>query len=57
MLTETKPGDARLALPVKRVGILYHPGREKARNLADKLEALLSARGVSTWQFSTSDED
>jgi len=57
MLREIKPGDARLALPVKRVGILYHPGREKARNLADKLEALLSARGVSTWQFSTSDED
>jgi NAD+ kinase len=50
-------GDARLSLPVKRVGILYYPQLEKARNLADKLEDLLATQGVSSWQCSAWDED
>ena len=50
-------GDARLALPVKRVGILYYPQLEKARNLANKLEDLLATHGVSSWQCSAWDED
>jgi NAD+ kinase len=42
---------------VKRIGILYHPLREKARNLAEKLEEFLSSRGVSSWRCSAWDED
>jgi len=42
---------------VKRIGILYHPLREKARDLAEKLEEFLSSRGVSSWRCSTQDED
>jgi len=42
---------------VKRIGILYHPLSEKARTLSQKLEDLLSSRGVSTWKCSTHDED
>jgi len=42
---------------VKRIGILYHPLREKARDLAEKLEEFLSSRGVSSWRCSTRDED
>jgi NAD+ kinase len=42
---------------VKRIGILYHPLREKARDLAEKLEELLSSRGVSSWRCSAWDED
>jgi len=42
---------------MKRVGILYHPQLEKAQDLADKLEGLLSAQGVSSWQCSAWDED
>jgi len=42
---------------VKRIGILYHPLLEKAQDLAEKLEELLSSRGVSSWQCSTGDED
>ncbi len=57
MLREPKPGDTNITLPVKRVGILYHPQREKARDLAGKLEELLSARGISSWQCSAWDED
>jgi len=49
--------DARLALPVKRVGILYHPQLEKAKDLADKLERLLSIEALSSWQCSAWDED
>jgi len=48
---------ATLRLPVKRIGILYHPLREKARDLAEKLEELLSSRGVSAWRCSAWDED
>jgi NAD+ kinase len=42
---------------VKRIGILYHPLREKARDLAEKLEEFLSSREVSSWRCSTWDED
>jgi len=42
---------------VKRIGILYHPLREKARYLSQKLEEFLSSRGVSSWRCSTRDED
>jgi len=42
---------------VKRIGILYHPLREKARDLAEKLVEFLSSRGVSSWRCSAWDED
>ena len=42
---------------MKRIGILYHPLREKARNLAEKLEELLSSQGVTSWRCSAWDED
>jgi NAD+ kinase len=42
---------------VKRIGILYHPLREKARDLAEKLEELLSSQGVISWRCSAWDED
>jgi len=42
---------------VKRIGILYHPLREKARDLAEKLEQFLSSRDVSSWRCSARDED
>ncbi len=42
---------------MKRIGILYHPLREKARDLAEKLEDFLSSQGVSSWRCSTRDED
>jgi NAD+ kinase len=42
---------------VKRIGILYHPLREKARDLSEKLEELLSSQGISAWRCSAWDED
>jgi len=42
---------------VKRIGILYHPRREKARDLAKKLEEFLSSRGISSWRCSAWEED
>ena len=42
---------------MKRIGILYHPLREKARDLSEKLEDFLSSRGVSSWRCSAWDED
>jgi NAD+ kinase len=42
---------------VKRIGILYHPLREKAIDLSEKLEKSLSSQGVSSWRCSTRDED
>ncbi|MGQ9546382.1 MAG: NAD(+)/NADH kinase [Dehalococcoidia bacterium] len=50
-------GRCYTAIAVKRIGILYHPLREKARNLADKLEDVLSSQGVSAWRCSAWDED
>ena len=42
---------------MKRIGILYHPGLQKARDLTNKLEEKLSAQGVSSWQCSAWEED
>ncbi len=42
---------------MKRIGILYHPRREKARELSEKLEEFLSSRGISSWRCSAWDED
>ena len=42
---------------MKRIGILYHPLREKARNLAEELGEFLSSQGVSSWRCSAWDED
>ncbi len=42
---------------MKRIGILYHPLREKARDLAERLEESLSSHGVSSWRCSAWDED
>ena len=42
---------------MKRVGILYHPLREKARDLSQSLEEFLSSKGVSSWRCSAWDED
>jgi NAD+ kinase len=42
---------------VKRIGILYRPFSERARDLAEKLEELLSSRRVSSWRCSAWDED
>ena len=44
------------SLPVKRIGILYHPLREKARELSQKLEEFLSSRGIASWRCSTRDD-
>jgi len=48
---------ARLRSPVKRIGILYHPLREKARDLSQRLEEFLSSKGISSWRCSAWDED
>jgi NAD+ kinase len=50
-------GNARLLSHVKRIGILYHPQLEKARELADKIQDLLSSHGVCSWKCSAWDED
>lgn len=42
---------------MKRIGILYHPLREKARELAEKLEQVLSSSDVRSWRCSAWDED
>jgi NAD+ kinase len=42
---------------VKLIGILYHPLRQKARDLAERLEQFLSSQGVSSWRCTTDDED
>ena len=42
---------------MKRIGILYHPLREKAQDLAEKLEEVLSSQGIASWRCSTWDED
>jgi len=42
---------------VKRIGILYHPLREKARELSQSLEEFLSSKGISPWRCSAWDED
>ncbi|MDH4067831.1 MAG: NAD(+)/NADH kinase [Dehalococcoidia bacterium] len=42
---------------MKRIGILYHPLREKARDLSEKLQEFLSSKDVSSWRCSAWDED
>ena len=42
---------------MKRIGILYHPLREKARKLAEKLEELLSSQEVTSWRCSSWEEN
>ena len=42
---------------MKRVGILYHPRKEEALDLAAKLEGLLAAQGISPWKCSAWDDD
>jgi NAD+ kinase len=42
----------RRAVVVKRVGILYHPMKKAAANLARKLEGLLNNHSVSAWRCS-----
>ena len=57
MLTEKTVNQSGLALPVERVGILFHPFREKARGLANQLYELLSSQGISVWRCSTQEEE
>lgn len=37
---------------VKKIGIIYHPMKEAAQNLAKELEKALTSRGVSVWLHS-----
>lgn len=57
MLTNNTNNYSRLRLPVERIGILYHPLRKKAEDLASQLHKLLSTRGISAWQCSTREEE
>ncbi len=57
MLTKKTVNQSKLELPIEKVGILFHPFREKARLLANQLCELLSSRGISVWHCSTQDED
>lgn len=57
MLTDKTVNQSNLVLPIKQVGILFHPFREKARLLANQLYELLASRGISVWQCSTQEED
>ncbi|MBE9514237.1 MAG: NAD(+)/NADH kinase, partial [Chloroflexi bacterium] len=41
---------------MKRIGILYHPKKEEALDLAAKLEGLLAAQGISPWKCSAWDD-
>jgi len=42
---------------VKRIGILYHPKIERARELAYRLKEFLTMEGISSWQCSAWEED
>ena len=42
---------------MKKVGILYHPMKEAAHPLAEKLEIFLSTKGISTWVCSAWEMD
>lgn len=50
-------GGDRLFLPVKRVGILYHPKVDEARAFSREIERFLDAKGVSSWLCSAWEED
>ncbi len=49
--------DDTLRSSVKRIGILYNPSLDIARDLAQEVGSALSDRGVPSWQCSTQDED
>ena len=57
MLTNNNSNHSKLKLPIERIGILYHPLRKKAQDLASQLQELFSSRGVSVWKYSTRDEE
>jgi len=57
MLTDKTGNQARLALPLEKVGILYHPFRDKAQILSSDLYEQLSSQGISVWQCSTQEEE
>jgi NAD+ kinase len=57
MLTEKKVNHLELPMRIERIGILYHPLREKAQELAKQLQGLLSSKGISVWQCSTREEE
>ena len=42
---------------MKRIGILHHPLREKARDLSRKVEEFLSSWRITSWRCSTTDDD
>ncbi len=52
-----KFGNVTVDLPMKRIGILYHPKLEKARVLVGELEKMLSTKKISCWHCSAWDED
>ncbi len=57
MLTEKAANQSGLALPIRKVGILFHPFRKKTHALANQLYELLSSQGISVWQCSTQEEE
>jgi len=57
MLTDKIANQVRLTLPIKHVGILFHPFRDKARILSNQLSEKLNSQGVSVWQCSTQEEE
>ena len=42
---------------MKKIGILYHPLKESAYPLAQKLEKFLTAKGISVWVSSAWEEE
>ena len=42
---------------MKRIGILYHPQIEKARELAYRVKDFLAVKGISSWQCSAWEEN
>ncbi|MFC2008805.1 NAD(+)/NADH kinase [Chloroflexota bacterium] len=53
----TYRADATLPCPMNRVGVLHRPHVKRARELAEKLQALLVDRGIATWLGSAWDDD
>ena len=57
MLTDKTGSQSRLTLPIEKVGILFHPFRDKTRILSNHLYKQLSSQGISVWQCSTQEEE
>ncbi len=57
MLTDKIGNQSRLPLPVEKVGILFHPFRDKARILSNFLYEQLSSQGITVWQCSTQEAE